>query len=206
MLLMATTLAALAPPSSAGAQADAADASYSAQWAGGRDYASFYETALGRRSLWVRNTERAAVPAALLARARAAGGTWHLLAVSIDRCSDSVSTLPYLAALADAVPGLTLRIIPPEGPGREIMESHPTPDGRAATPTVLLLDEGFHEVGAFIERPPALQEWYLDREGALSSNELYAGKMEWYDRDAGESTIAAVVELLESAAARRNAR
>ena len=165
----------------------------------GIPYRLFLEQAERRVDLWRENTDAAeGIDAALVARARAVGGTWHVLAVAIDSCSDSVSTLPYLAALADRVDGLDLRIVDPTA-GRAVMEAHPTPDGRAATPTMLLLDASYDDVGCFIERPPALQRWIAERPG-LSGQELYEGKMAWYAQDAGDDTVRAFVEMMEAAA------
>lgn len=171
---------------------------YAALWASGRTYGAFTADVTARRSLWQRNTAAAAVPATLLERARAVPGSWKLLVVAFDRCSDSVSTLPYIAALADALPSLALRIIPPES-GRVIMEAHPTPDGRSATPTVLLLNDAWRPAGAWVERPSELQAWYIANPDNLSHDARYFEKMEWYAEDGGVSTMAEVVALLEAA-------
>jgi hypothetical protein len=171
---------------------------YAELWEAGSDYATFLEEARGRRDLWVRNTDRAEVPPGLLQRARAVPGTWRLLVVAFDRCSDSVSTIPYIAALAARLDGVDLRIIPPEL-GRPIMEDHRTPDGRAATPTVLLLRDDWTPAGAWVERPAELQAWYTANPDGLSHDQRYDRKMAWYDQDGGASTMREIVELLEAA-------
>lgn len=171
---------------------------YAALWASGQTYDAFTMDVTARRRLWQRNTEEATVPPGLLTRARAVPGSWRLLVVAFDRCSDSVSTLPYIAALADSVPSLALRIIPPDS-GRAIMAAHPTPDGRPATPTVLLLDAAWRPAGAWVERPSELQEWYIANPDGLSHDARYFEKMAWYAEDAGASTVAEVVALLEVA-------
>ena len=78
------------------------------------------------------------------------------------------------------------------------MEAHRTPDGRPSTPTVLVLDSDFNEVGVFIERPKALQDWALGEGKELSSREFMTSKFEWYDEDLGHQTMEAVIEILES--------
>ncbi|MEZ4456224.1 MAG: thioredoxin family protein [Gemmatimonadales bacterium] len=91
-------------------------------------------------------------------RLRQLAGRWRLLVVAEDWCSDSVNTLPYVARLADA--GSLPRDPdhwPWLGAGRAVMESHPTPDGQATTPTMIVLDEDGREAGCFIERPAALR-------------------------------------------------
>lgn len=172
---------------------------YAALWASGETYGEFTADIRARQSLWERNRARAAVPDSVLVRARAVPGTWRLLVVAFDRCSDSVSTIPYLAELAERVDGLTMRIIPPDQ-GRAIMEANPTAGGRPATPTVLLLDDAWRPRGAWVERPAELQAWYDGNPDGLSHDARYFEKMEWYDRDAGRSTVEEVVSLLEAAA------
>lgn len=192
-LAFGLALTAMAPPATGLAQ----EPDYSALWEAGQSYDRFRQQVTARRSLWQRNTERAHVAEDVLARARAVPGRWKLLVVAFDRCSDSVSTLPYIAELVGGVAGLELRIIPPDV-GQQVMAAHPTPDGRAATPTVLLLDDDWQPAGAWVERPSELQSWYIANPDNLSHDDRYFEKMAWYDRDAGASTIAEVVELLET--------
>lgn len=183
-------------PRGAPASAD----SLEAYWDEAAPFPAFYDGVTRRARLWERNYTQGEVPPELVERARAVGGTWRLLAVAVDACSDSVNTLPYLALLAEAVPGLELRVLDPER-GRALMEARPTADGRAATPTVVLLDASFEDAGCFIERPRPLKEWIEEKEHEVGGPTLYEGKMLWYDQDAGRSTLEEVVGLLEAAAA-----
>ena len=187
--------AVLAVPAASAAQAP----DYAALWSAGETYAGFTADVRARRTLWEGNRARAEVPADVLARARSVPGEWRLLVVAFDRCSDSVSTIPYLAELVERVDGLEMRIIPPDA-GRAIMEAHRTPDGRSATPTVLLLDDDWQPRGAWVERPSELQAWYIANPDRLSHDARYFEKMEWYERDAGVSTVEEVVGLLVEAA------
>lgn len=165
----------------------------------GRSYSDFLDAATRRAELWHANTDRAqGIDPALVARARAVGGTWKFLAVAVDSCSDSVSTIPYLAHLVAQVDGLDMRVVD-SSVGRGIMESHRTQDGRPSTPTVLLLDAAFEEAGCFIERPPELKMWITEE--AFSDEQVFPKKMEWYEQDAGHHTVEAFVEMLEAAAA-----
>ncbi len=167
----------------------------------GETFAAFHERATRRKELWDRNYART-LPSALVERARAVGGSWHLLSVAIDACSDSVNTIPYLALLTDLVPGLDMRIVDSDV-GRAVMEARRTPDGRAATPTVVLLDADFDDAGCFIERPKDLQAYLAENDGKISRDALFEAKMGWYDTDGGRSTVEEVVALLEAAAAGR---
>ena len=163
----------------------------------GRSYRAFLDGARRRTEQWHGNSREAeAIDMDLVRRARAVGGTWRFLAVAVDSCSDSVSTIPYLAQLVALVDGLDMRIVD-SSVGRSIMESHRTPDGRPSTPTVLLLDQEWEEAGCFIERPPALQTWILEE--GFSNDQIFANKMAWYEDDAGQSTVEAFVEMLEAA-------
>lgn len=187
------------PPTAVSAPTD----SLHSYWEEALPFARFYAEVEARAALWERNYTGGEVPEALLERARSAigAGPFRLLAVAVDGCSDSVNTLPYLALLADDVTGLELRVLEPAA-GRSLMEARPTADGRAATPTVILLDESFDDAGCFVERPRPLKEWIAEQEAAPASNRgVYEGKMRWYDEDAGRSTLEEVVGLMESAAA-----
>ncbi len=81
------------------------------------------------------------------------------------------------------------------------MEAHRTPDGRPATPTVLLLDAAWNEVGSFVERPAPLMTWFQENRGRKSSEELHEHIYDWYDHDRGVSTVAQVVSMMEAARA-----
>ena len=177
----------------------ATDDELRALYQSGRAYDDFLAAATRRTELWHGNTEKAErINDSLVARARAVGGTWYFLAVAIDACSDSVSTIPYLARLVSMFEGLELRIVD-STVGRSIMEAHRTPDGRAATPTVLLLNDRFDEAGCFIERPPTLQTWILEEGSVLADQAVFEHKMEWYAEDAGQETLETFVEMLEAA-------
>ncbi len=177
-----------------------ADPDYKALYETGITFDVFMEQVTARRGLWQRNHVFGDIPDSLIERARAhvrtASGPVYLLAVAVDACSDSVNTIPWLARLAAVVDGLELRIIPPDA-GRDIMEAHRTPDGRAATPTVVVLDGQFREIGVFIERPAPLQEWALTTGADLDSRSFVASKGEWYDADAGRTTMEEIVTIME---------
>ena len=166
----------------------------------GLTFEVFLEQADRRRELWVRNYGEGAVAREMVDRVRALGGRWRLLAVAEDGCSDSVSTIPFLALLSEAASNLEMRIIDSEV-GRSIMESHRTPDDRPATPTVLILTDDYEEAGCLVERPANLQEWALEVRPTLPDAEFYQRKMAWYREDGGASTVRAIVEGLEAAAA-----
>src|SRR5690606_18428943 len=108
----------------------AADSTLLALHAGGEDFATFLANANARKAQWQKNWDESTVPADVLAKAQAIPGTWKLLVVAVDGCSDSVNTVPYIARLVALVPSLELRIVKPDV-GRSVQESHRTLDGRA---------------------------------------------------------------------------
>ena len=165
----------------------------------GISFSEFLSKAERRKDRWDRNFENSEVDEDLLERARAIGGSWKLLAVAVDGCSDSVSTIPYLASLEAAVDGLEMRIVD-STVGRQVMMDHLTADGREATPTVVLLNDEFQEVGCFIERPALLQAWATENKEKLDSREYLTQKFAWYDGDAGRHTVEAIIHLMEEAA------
>ena len=173
---------------------------YHALFEKGTPYERFLSEAKShRKELWHTNQARAVVAADVLARARAIGSQLKILVVAIDGCSDSASIIPYIAKLArDA--GIELRIVAPAAGGRAVMEAHRTPDGRAATPTIVLLDGGYQNVGVFTERPANLHAWYEEREATgIETSKLTEQKLDWYARDAGRSTLSELVALMEKA-------
>ncbi|MDH3732551.1 MAG: thioredoxin family protein [Gemmatimonadota bacterium] len=166
----------------------------------GITFDAFFDDADRRRELWVKNYTEGSVAAEMVARVEALEGRWRLLAVAEDWCSDSVNTVPFLALLAEQASNLEIRILDSDR-GRELMEAHRTPDDRAATPTVLVLDDDYEDVGCFVERPADLQAWALDARPRLPDSEFLVEKMSWYEEDGGVSTVREIVEALEAAAA-----
>jgi len=196
--LALAALIACVPGNDAGVQPAARSDSLAELYRSGRAWTDFYSAVNARRALWTDNYEGGALPDSLVARARAVGGTWRFLVVAIDTCSDSANTIPFLAKLVEVVPGLELRIVDPKA-GRWVMESHRTADGRAATPTVILLDDSFTDRGCFVERPVALRKKLAAAGGG--DQDRFESKMTWYREDAGISTVSDLIGLLEAAAA-----
>ncbi len=183
-----------APP----AMSVTADSSLAGLYASGKDFKTFLAEATQRREMWVRNSEAAVVAPDVLAVARSLKGHWRILVVAVDSCSDSVNTVPYIARLVELVPSLEMRVVLP-GPGRPVMESHRTPDGRAATPTFVILDADGHDMGCLIERPSNLQQKAIDARAAGTIEAFGREKQGWYDADAGASTIREMVAVLQAA-------
>lgn len=180
--------------------AAATDSTLEALYASGQTFARFLVAAESRRRQWERNWNDAIVAPEVLAQARSLKRRWRLLVIAVDGCSDSVNTIPYLARLEASAPSISMRIVH-SSVAQAQMESHRTPDGRPATPTVLVLDEAGNEAGCWIERPALLQQLAIDLRAAGRIEEFQRDKQGWYDKDAGASTIREVVETLAAAEA-----
>ena len=107
-----------------------------------------------------------------------------MLAVAEEMCNDSMNAIPYLARLAELAPNVELRIVN-SSRGRSIMEAFRTPDGRAATPTVVVLDANGKVAGCWIERPESLRTWSSTPKDSLPSNERFADRRAWYENNKG---------------------
>lgn len=199
LVMLSSSLPVCIPSSPSGGFGVTADPKLEALYEQGQTYTQFRDTAKKRRVAWRENYTNARVPEALLARVAAVPGAWRLLVVAEDWCGDSANTIPYVAKLVDRASNLEMRIIRSKA-GRKIMETHRTPDGRAATPTVLLLDAAFDEVGCWIERPFELQEWFLASRPTLEEDTLLEQKYAWYDEDQGQQTLEEIVRIIEAAA------
>lgn len=174
---------------------------YGALWEKATPFPEFLENVKARQKDWKTRFANAAVDAGALNDARALPGRRRILAVATDRCSDSAWALPFIAKLAAVVPEkLELRVINPREGGR-IQQLHLTPDGRVATPTVVVLDENNRYMGGWVERPAELQTWYIRNKPNITSDELYAHVSKWYADDAGRSTIRELLIILGRTAA-----
>lgn len=171
-----------------------------ALYQGGKTWEEFFVAARARRETWKDNYDRGAPASDLVERAKVVPGQWQILAVAEDWCGDSANTVPYLVRLVEQVPNLGLKIVN-STTGRWVMERHKTPDGRAATPTIVLLDADGNERGCFVERPALLRAWVAEHKPKLSDGAFQEGKMGWYREDRGRATVTEMVELIEKAAA-----
>jgi hypothetical protein len=169
-------------------------------WNEALPWTAFLDGVEARRDLWMANWSEARIPGELLERTGEAGGPWRILAIAEDACSDSASSIPYLARLAEASTNLELRVVGSDA-GRPWMERHRTPDGRAATPTVLVLDDRDRVAGCWVEQPAELQAFWLDLLASGEAAREVGRKMAWYADDEGRETLREFVEVLEGARA-----
>lgn len=157
----------------------------------------FIAGAASSQELWRSVYARASVPEELAERARRLPAR-HLLVLAADWCGDAVNTVPVLARLAQAVPGLDLRILGRDA-NPDLMDAHLSAGARAI-PVVMVLDEEFHELGWWGSRPEPLQAWVRTEGQALDRAARYREARRWYARDRGRTTLEEVIGLIEQSA------
>jgi hypothetical protein len=176
--------------------AEAPQIDYEALWAKAAPFHEFLENVRARSEQWLSRFSNAAIDAGALSDARALTGRRRILVIAEDRCSDSAWAVPYIAKLAAAVPDkLEVRVLGRRD-GRRAQAAHLTPDGRLATPTILILDEQYEFIGAWVERPAELQKWFIEKKAVSSSDDLHDQMTAWYTDDAGRSTIREILSIL----------
>ncbi len=194
-VLLAVAAAALATDLRAGA-GPVQDVDYAGLYAQGMTFAEFLESARARRDEWRARYNEATVTPDLINRMRALSGERRLLVVAEDWCSDSANTIPYIVRLVDGAPErLALRVIDSER-GKPVMEANRTPDGRAATPVVVVLADDGRVLGAWTERPSSVQAWFLEKQKTTMQKPLHDELKEWYMKDAGQTTVAEIADIL----------
>jgi hypothetical protein len=168
----------------------------SAAWDAALTYAEFVAGDTTGQALWAEQASRGA-PADLVAHARDAGGEWKLLVLAESWCSDAVYAVPFLAALADSVPGLELRLLRVDG--HEALFAGHEREGRAAHPLVLVLDGTGRERAGWVERPTELAAWIDARRGTIPDDDIRLYRRGWYEGNAGRAAIGEVLGLIDDA-------
>jgi len=181
------------------AGASAAEDSLRSLWERGKPFQEFLAATDARRDTWHGNYAWGRLADDVTRRLADLTGTWRLLVIAESGCGDSANTIPYLAILADSAAGrLEIRVIDSKI-GQGVMEAHRTADGRAATPTVILLDSAWHNAGCWVERPSNLAVWFEAAKARLGYREALEEKYRWYDRDRGGSTHREILSMIEQA-------
>ena len=201
-LVAAALVTCLASPASQVSTDPALVALYEA----GQSFADFVAGAEARQELWETNAAAATVPEDVAVRMARLDGSYRLLAVAAATCLDSAWSIPWMAALAEMAGNLDLRVVSPGAGGQDVMDARPTPDGRAATPTVVILDENGEDVGCWIERPARQREFYLaNLKNADRQSEARRAALQdflgWYQDDSGASALRELMDVLEAAEA-----
>lgn len=162
---------------------------FKALWDAGKSFGDFTADSGTHRDLWEGLHRIARLPA--WAEGATAGRELRLLVLAEDWCGDASNSIPFLARWAEQTPGVQLRIIRrDEHP--EVMDRYLT-NGSRSIPVVILLDQGFRELGHWGPRPSVLQKWVLENRATVPKTELYPQIRKWYARDRGETTLREVL-------------
>ena len=82
------------------------------------------------------------------------GPTRNVLVITEDWCGTSIGVLPYVFKVAEASPGVELRVfLRDENP--DLMDQFLKEGRHRSIPVVVFLDDAFAELARFIERRPA---------------------------------------------------
>jgi hypothetical protein len=162
------------------------------------EFRAYVELTEANHDLWRVGARRARVDEAHVARVTAAGGRWHLLALSEDWCGDAFNSLPVVARLAELAPNVELRLLGRDA-NLDLMDAHLSGTARAI-PVVIVYDEDWNEVGWWGSRPASLQALVKGDWAALDKAERYRKVREWYARDGGATTVEEIVMIIEAAA------
>ncbi len=166
----------------------------------GLTFNQFIRGVTAQRQIWVKNAAEAAAAASLVDRLKRVSKGLRILVVAEDWCPDSANTLPYIAALTSRA-HVNVRIVD-RTHGEWLMKRHPAPDGRAVTPTIVLLRDDV-DVGAWVERPAVLQRMFQSMLTNPESAKQFEQRQAWYDSDRGQTTLSEFVALAEQTATRR---
>jgi hypothetical protein len=159
----------------------------------------YIETTAANRELWLTMRRRAVAPADLVERLRSLQAARHLLVLVEDWCGDAFNSVPPIAALAEAVSQLDLRVLARDQ-NLDLMDTHLSGTSRAI-PVVIVLDEEYREIGWWGSRPKELQRWVASEEAQqLSKEDRYKEMRRWYARDQGRSAVEEISQLLERTA------
>lgn len=169
--------------------------SLQAIWRKSFPFPMFVEATREHTDAWDQGYRGAAVPDSLMERTRSVVGRWRILVVTDVGCHDALHSVPPLARLAEAVPRIELRLADSRT-GMWVMNARRTRDGRAATPTIVVLDGAWNEAGAVVEHPRALLEFLEEHRMRRDDAEFRERVLKWYETDRGVSVIAEIVDMM----------
>lgn len=163
-----------------------------ALWDEALPFDRFVAEATTAQDLWRGVHRQARLPESAVEQALARA-PFRMLVLAEDWCNDAVSTVPILARLAEAVPGVELRILRrDEHP--EVMDQYLS-SGARAIPIVIVMTPACEELGHWGSRPAELTAWF-EANRDLPKPDRNREVRRWYARDHGESTLREVLELV----------
>lgn len=161
-------------------------------WDRALTFEQFVSESVEHQPLWRGLYAIARVPEWALTAVPADAGL-RLLVLVEDWCGDASNTVPLLAKLANAAPGLELRVLRRDE-NADVMDRYLT-NGSRSIPVVIALDRNFYELRHWGPRPAELQAWVMANRGTTPKAELYPKVRKWYARDRGETTLREVLRI-----------
>ena len=126
------------------------------RFAGGMTYDEFKASMTRNRDKVEANEARVRIPTDDLAALKAARPL-HVVALGADWCGDVIANLPVLARMARDGGKLDLRLFERDA-NDDLMSQYLNQGKYKSIPVWAFFDEGWNEVGVFIERPDAVTE------------------------------------------------
>jgi hypothetical protein len=169
-------------------------------WEKGIPWSRYLETEVRKhRDLWIGVWERARVPRWAVERLAELEGPLRLLILAEDWCGDASNTVPVLARVAEATPGMPEARILKRDEHPDLMDRYLT-NGSRSIPIAIVLGPAGGEVARWGPRPRELQEHVLreKREGRLARDDIYRETRRWYARDRGETTVRELLAAIEA--------
>jgi hypothetical protein len=156
-------------------------------WEAADTWADFSARIESQRGLWEGVYRIATVPGWAPAAFQALPNGLRMLVLNADWCLDSANTVPVMQRLAEAVPGVELRLLERDR-FPEVMDRYLT-DGSRSIPLAIILDQDLRELGRWGPRPSELQAWVVANKATIPAEQRYREERRWYARDRGETTL-----------------
>ena len=169
---------------------------FAALWDEAESFPAFLDRVESQRTLWEGVYRTSSVPEWAATAFGALPGGLRMLVLNAAWCLDSANTVPVLARIAEAVPGVELRLLERDD-YPELMDRYLT-DGGRSIPLAILLDQSFRELGRWGPRPAELQAWVLANLKATPKEERYKTQRRWYAKDRGETTLREILAAVSS--------
>ncbi len=164
---------------------------FPAIWHDAIPYERFVAEAEELQKLWLGIYDRFVVPAWALEQAAVTDGT-RLLCITEDWCWDAANSVPPVAKLCEQSGRMELRVVKRDE-NLEVMDHYLT-NGTRSIPVVVVLNDGFRELGSWGPRPRELQKWAMEHKDTMSKKDFYVAMRRWHLKDKGESTLQEVLE------------
>ncbi len=138
------------------------------QFEAGMTYDAYKAQMTRNQEQFERNERELALRPEDLAAFRGLPRTLKVLAIAEDWCADVVANLPILGRIARDSGKLDVRVLlRDQSPGSDVMDQYLKDGQFKSIPTMIFLDEGFDELGVWIERPASVTKLREEKRKAI---------------------------------------